>query len=91
MNDTCSYTAAVQTWSLLPLPLSDPEQLAGRRASIPPPDSLTLESPPPALLAHVHALRIIEPRTGTSILTINVVQIEASQPAKQAALLDLAG
>ena len=51
----------------------------------------TVESPPPALLAHVHALRIIEPRTGTSILAINVRQFQASQPAEQAALLDLAG
>ena len=52
----------------------------------------TVESPPPASLAHVHTLRIIEPRTGTSILlAINVRQFQAQQPAQQTALLDLAG
>ena len=51
----------------------------------------TVESPPPALLAHVHAMRIIESRTSTSILAINVRQFQASQPVEQAALLDMAG
>ena len=41
--------------------------------------------------SHVHALRLIEPRTGASILLINVRQFQASQPAEQAALLDLSG
>ena len=34
----------------------------------------TVGSPPPALLAQAHAVRIVEPRTGTSILAINVHQ-----------------
>ena len=37
----------------------------------------TVESPPQALLAHVHALLIIKPRTGTYILAINVRQFQA--------------
>ena len=39
------------------------------------------DSSPPALLAHVHALRLTEPRTGTLILVIYFRQFQALQPA----------
>jgi len=44
---------------------------------------------PPELGAHVHALRLIEPRTGASLLVVNARQFQATQPAHQAVLLEL--
>ena len=44
---------------------------------------------PPGLAEQVHALRLIEPRTGATLLLVNARQFQATQPTHQAALLEL--
>ena len=43
----------------------------------------------PGLAEQLHVLRLIEPRTGVTLLAINVRQYQATQPAHQDALLEL--
>ena len=42
------------------------------------------------LEGQLHALLLIEPKTGASLMVVNVRQFQAAQPGQQAALLDLA-
>ena len=43
----------------------------------------------PGLTEQVHAVRLMEPRTGATLLVVNARQFQATQPVHQASLLEL--
>ena len=51
----------------------------------------TVEQDVPNALEHVHFIKMSEPRTDTTLLIGNTYQFQASQPAKQKAMLELIG